>query len=91
MLTPEVEYIDDSYKVDRPPVRKLVWNGTEFVPLFLYRLEGYVKDEVHQWLVDTYGPQGQYVNGCYWDCFRGKFTVMDEKVYMFYKLKWAGI
>ena len=38
MLTPEVEFIDERDAVPRPPVKKLIWNGTEFVPLNLYRM-----------------------------------------------------
>jgi hypothetical protein len=89
MFAPQIEYID-AVEVPYRTVRKLVWNGTEFVPILVYRIQGHLKDEVHQWLRNTYGPRGQYLNGRHWDHYEGKFTVMDEKVYMFYKLKWEG-
>jgi len=91
MLAPTIEYIDEQdVVVPRPPVKKQIWNGTEFVQMYLYRSDGNFKNEVYQWLRDTYGPPGKFVDGHYWDRGCGKFTVMDEKVYMFYKLKWSG-
>ena len=89
MFAPQVEYID-AVEVPYRTVRKLVWNGIEFVPILVYRIHGHLKDEVHQWLRNTYGPRGQYLNGRHWDHYEGKFTVMDEQVYMFYKLKWGS-
>ena len=89
MLAPKIEYIDQSYKVDLSPVRKQIWNGTEFVPLNLYRLTHKLGEKVYEWLEDTYGPPGQYINGCYWNRLTDRWTLMDEKVYMFYKLKWV--
>jgi len=85
-----VEYIDETNKVDHPPVKKQIWNGKEFVPLLLYRVEHKFDAKVYEWLENTYGPPGQYVNGCYWNYFQGKWTLMDEKVYMFYNLKWGS-
>jgi hypothetical protein len=90
MLEPQVEYLDERDAVPRPPVKKQIWNGTEFVTMYQHRLEGRLGDEVYAWLEKTYGPPGQFVNGCYWAWVWGKYTVMDEKVYMFYKLKWEG-
>ena len=89
MSTQAIEFID-AVEVPYRTVKKLVWNGTEFVPILVYRIHGHLKDEVHQWLRNTYGPRGQYLNGCHWDHYEGKFTVMDEQVYMFYKLKWGS-
>jgi len=89
MFAPQIEYID-AVEVPYRTVRKIVWNDTEFVPILVYRIHGHLKDEVHQWLRNTYGPRGQYLNGRHWDHYEGKFTVMDEQVYMFYKLKWEG-
>ena len=97
MLTPKsefihermIEYIDErDVTVPRPPVKKQIWNGTEFVPTYLH-VAGNLKDEEYRWLEKTYGPPGKFADGCYWDR-PGKFTVMDEKVYMFYKLKWGS-
>jgi len=90
MLAPQVEYLDERDAVPRAPVKKQIWNGTEFVTMYQHRLEGRLGDEVYAWLEKTYGPPGQFVNGCYWDHYEEKFTVMDEKVYMLYKLKWEG-
>jgi hypothetical protein len=99
MLTPKsefihermIEYIDErDAAVPRPPVKKQIWNGTEFVTMYQHRLEGRLGDEVYAWLEKTYGPPGKFENGCYWAWMMGKYTVMDEKVYMFYKLKWGS-
>ena len=90
MLAPMIEYIDErDAAVPRPPVKKQIWNGTEFVPMYLYRSDGKLKDEEYRWLEKTYGAPGKFADGRYWDRLHGKFTVMDEKVYMFYKLKWT--
>jgi hypothetical protein len=90
MLEPIIEFLDERDAVPRPAVKKQIWNGTEFVTMYQHRLEGRLSDEVYAWLKKTYGPPGQYVYGCYWTSEWGKYTVMDEKVYMFYKLKWEG-
>jgi hypothetical protein len=90
MLAPQVEYLDERDAVPRAPVKKQIWNGTEFVTIYQHRLERRLSDEVYEWLKKTYGPPGQFVNGCYWTSEWGKYTVMDEKVYMFYKLKWGS-
>ena len=90
MLAPKIEFLDERDAVPRPAVKKQIWNGTEFVTMYQHRLEGPLSDEVYEWLKKTYGPPGQFVNGCYWAWVWGKYTVMDEKVYMFYKLKWEG-
>lgn len=73
-----------------PPVRKHVWDGQEFVPITLYRAKG-IPDLIQmQWLVETFGVAGIYKNGSYWDMSRaGDFTIMDEKVYIWYQMKWV--
>ena len=88
MLVPKVEFLDERDAVPRPPVKKQIWNGTEFVTTYLH-IDGNLKDEVYAWLEKTYGPPGKFADGCYWNRLHGKFTLMDEKVYMFYKLKWT--
>jgi hypothetical protein len=73
-----------------PPVRKKIWNGHEFVDLTLYRKIGHITAEQHDWLVRKFGPPNQYLAGRYWDTSRsGLFTVMDEKVYSWFCLKWG--
>ena len=47
MFAPRIELID-AVEVPYRTVRKLVWNGTEFVPILVYRIQGHLKDEVHQ-------------------------------------------
>jgi len=89
MLVPKVEFLDERDAVPRSPVKKQIWNGTEFVTMYQHKLEHKIDAKVYAWLKKTYGRPGQYVNGCYWD-HRGEYTVMDEKVYMFYKLKWGS-
>lgn len=89
MLAPIIEYIDErDVAVPRPPVKKQIWNGTEFVPIYLH-VAGNLKYEEYRWLEKTYGPPGKFEDGCHWNRLHGKFTVMNEKVYMFYKLKWT--
>lgn len=89
MLTPIVEFMDERDVVPRPPVKKLIWNGTEFVPLNLYRMPSPSGSSL-AWLRETYGLSGQYVAGCYWEHTRAGYTLMDEKVYMFYTMKWGA-
>ena len=73
-----------------PPVKKQVWDGEKFVPMTLYRSKGTPSTEQMDWLIDTYGRQGIYKDGRYWDYSRaGNFVVMDEKVYTWYQLKWG--
>jgi len=89
MLAPRIEFLDERDAVPSRRVKKQIWNGTEFVTMHLHRLEGRLGDEAYSWLEKTYGQPGQAVNGCYWAKVWNKYTVMDEKVYMFYKLKWT--
>jgi len=91
MLVPKVEFLDERDIVLPPPVRKQVWDGEKFVPITIYKIKGYIDTEAEKWLQKTFGYPGTYRGGSYWDYSRaGDFTVMDEKVYMFYKLKWEG-
>ena len=92
MLVPKVEYIDEKDIVLPPPVKKQVWNGTEFVTFLLYRKKGVPSYEQREWLQNTYGRPGVYEYGRHYDySFSGDFTNMDEKVYMFYTMKWGTI
>jgi len=91
MLAPKVEFLDERDAVPRPPVKKQVWNGERFVPITIYKIKGFVGVVQENWLQKTFGHPGTYRDGTYWDYNRaGDFTLMDEKVYMFYKLKWGS-
>lgn len=91
MLTPTVEFIDERDIVLPPPVKKLIWNGTEFVPFLLYRRKGTFSVQQKEWLWDTYGSPGAYKYGRHWDYSdSGDVTYMDDKVYMFYTMKWGA-
>ena len=88
---PVIEYVDESDIVLPPPVRKQVWDGEKFVSMTLYKSKGTPPTAQMDWLIDTYGHQGVYKNGRYWDYSRaGDFTVMDERVYMWYQMKWKN-
>lgn len=73
------------------PVKKQVWDGEKFVLLILHRQIGVPNREQELWLEKTYGLPGIYKNGSYWDySVGGNFTVMDEKVYSWYQIKWGN-
>ena len=83
-----IEYAD-VLVVPRHPVSKQIWNGTEFVPMMLYRHSGIPNAEQTVWLTKTYGHRGSGTGGFYWDYSpSGNYMVMDEKVYMWYRMKW---
>ena len=89
MLAPKIEYIDQEIVLP-PPIKKQIWNGTEFVPFLMYRRKGVPSDQQREWLCNTYGQCGVYEYGRFWDySVGGDFTQMDDKVYMFYSIKWA--
>lgn len=84
----QIEYTEVEVTLP-PPVKKQVWDGEKFVPMTLYRSKGTPSTEQMDWLIDTYGRPGVYKNGRFWDFSRaGDFTVMDEKVYTWYQMKW---
>jgi len=85
-----VEYIDQEIVLP-PPVKKQIWNGTEFVPFLMYRRKGVPDYQQREWLCNTYGSQGVYEYGRFWDySVGGDFTQMDDKVYVFYTMKWGA-
>ena len=91
MFRQTIEYIDASEVVLPPPVKKQVWDGEKFVPMTLYKTKGCPSIKALEWLATNIGHAGTYQNGSYWDFSRaGDFTVMDEKVYMWYTLKWGN-
>lgn len=76
-----------------PPVKKQVWDETteSFVPMTLYKRKVMPSQEILDWLQKTYGYQGVYENGRYWDYSKaGNFIVMDEKVYTWFEMKWSN-
>lgn len=92
MWTQQIEYIDVEVTLP-PPVKKQVWDEDtkSFVPMTLYRRKGIPNQDELKWLHETYGYQGVYKNGRYWDYSRaGNFLVMDEKVYTWYSMKWMN-
>jgi hypothetical protein len=92
MWTQKIEYIDVE-AVPPPPVKKQVWdNETQsFVPMTLHKMKGWPGMEAENWLLKSFGHPGTYKNGTYWDYSKaGNFTVMDEKVYVWYQMKWGN-
>ena len=85
-----IEYVDVKVTLP-PPVRKQVWDGEKFVPMTLYKSKGCPGHQEIRWLHKTYGSPGTYLNGQYWDYSRaGNFTIMDERVYTWYQMKWKN-
>ena len=88
--TQVIEYVDVEVTLP-PPVRKQVWNGEKFVPMSLYKRKGVPREEILLWLEKTYGQSGTYINGRFWDyTLSGNFTIMDERVYTWYQMKWGN-
>lgn len=90
MFGQKIEYVDVEVVLP-PPVKKQVWDGEKFVPMTLYRFKGIPDSYQIEWLNVTYGFPGTCINGRYWNFSRaGDFTVMDEKVYTWYQIKWGN-
>ena len=90
MWTQKIEYAEAEVTLP-PPVKKQVWDGEKFVPMTLYKHTRILNQQEIDWLEKTYGYQGVYKNGRYWDYSRaGDFIVMDEKVYMWFQMKWGN-
>jgi hypothetical protein len=92
MFEQAIEYIDVEVTLP-PPVKKQVWDlvTQTFVPMTLYKRKGIPDHDALNWLYDTYGRQGVYKNGRYWDySIAGDFIVMDEKVYTWFQMKWGN-
>ena len=86
----KIEYVDVEVTLP-PPVKKQVWDGEKFVPMTLYKVGHAPNDTERNWLWRPYGPAGVYVNGHFWDySHAGNFTVMDEKVYTWFQMKWGN-
>lgn len=85
---PVIEYVEVEPALPAP-VKKQVWDGEKFVSMTLHRHQGVPNGEKLLWLEKTYGQPGTYRNGRFWDYSRaGDFTIMDERVYMWYQMKW---
>ena len=70
-----------------------VWNNDQqtFVEMTLYRRKGTLNEDQMTWLQKTFGNEGVYKNGQYWDYSQsGNFIVMDERVYTWYSMKWGS-
>ena len=89
MWEPKIEYVDVEVVLP-PPVKKRIWNGTEFAEFLLRRVTGVLSKQQLEWLQQTYGSPGVYKHGRYWNYSdSGKFTLMDDKIYVFYIMKWG--
>ena len=87
--TQEIEYVDVKVTLP-PPVSKQMWDGEKFVAMNLYKIQGWPGMEAENWLLKSFGHPGTYKDGRYWDYSRaGDFTVMDEKVYVWFQMKWG--
>lgn len=92
MFGQKIEYIDIEV-TPPPPVKKQVWdNDTKtFIPMTLHKSKGIPTSDQIQWLKETYGYPGVYKNGRFWQySIGGDFTIMDEKVYTWYQMKWGN-
>lgn len=88
--TQQIDHVDVKVTLP-PPVKKQVWDGEKFVPMALYKSKGCPGHLEIRWLHKTYGSPGTYRNGQYWDySLAGNFTVMEEKVYTWYQMKWGN-
>lgn len=82
-----IEYADAEIVLP-PPVKKQIWDGEQFVPMTLYRIQGWLGMAAENWLLESFGPAGIYRDGRYWEFSRGgNYIVMDEKVYAWYQMK----
>ncbi len=90
MFGQKIDYIDIDVVLP-PPVQKQVWDGKEFVPMTIYKQKGCPSEDQKRWLFELAGRNGSYANGTYWDySITGNYTVMDEKLYVWYQMKWSN-
>ena len=83
--TTHIDYVDVEIFEGAVPVKKQIWNGTEFKPVTMYRRNGVLNNEKKLWLVEQFGARGPR-----WDySAAGNFFVMDEQVYTWFQLKWG--
>lgn len=90
--TQQIEYVDVTVTLP-PPVKKQVWDPDtqSFVPMALYKRTRILSNAEIDWFRKTYGLEGVYKNGQFWDYSRaGNFIIMDEKVYTWFQMKWGN-
>jgi hypothetical protein len=90
--TQQIEYVDVEVTLP-PPVKKRVWDPDtqSFVPMTLYKRNHVLSNDETDWLRKTYGFEGVYKNGLFWDYSRaGNFIIMDEKVFTWFQMKWGN-
>lgn len=90
MWTQQIDYVDVDIVLP-PPVKKQIWDGTQFVPMTIYKQKGSPNEQQKDWLYKVAGRAGSYAKGTYWDySLSGNYTVMDEKLYVWYQMKWSN-
>jgi hypothetical protein len=92
MWTQKIEYVDVEV-VTKTTIQKQVWDNdtNSFIPMTLHKSKGIPTSDQIQWLKETYGWPGVYKNGRFWQySIGGDFTVMDEKVYTWFQMKWGN-
>jgi hypothetical protein len=88
----KIEYVEVEPSLPAP-VRKKIWDAETqtFVPMTLYRHMDLPNSTHLDWLRETYGHEGVYKSGRFWDYSRaGNYIVMDEKVYTWFQMKWGN-
>ena len=91
--TQQIEYTEVSDIALPPPVKKQVWDEDtqSFMPMTLYKHKGLISNNAEEWMYKTFGRPGVYKDGRFWDFSRaGDFTLMDEKVFMWFQMKWGN-
>ena len=85
----QIVEIIQTVHVQTQNIKKQIWDGEMFVSMTLHRHKGIPSTAQMDWLIATYGQPGTYREGRFWNYSRsGDFTLMDEKVYMWYQIKW---
>lgn len=87
------QIIYEEFKPTLPaPVKKQIWDQETqtFVPMALYRHIGRLSDDQESWLFNSFGCPGVYKKDRYWNVsVAGNYIVMDEKIYMWFQMKWS--
>ena len=81
-------------------VKKQIWDCEKFIPAFVCEILMNHR-QIEKWLTDTIGPPDQHGHNQFWGYYNGgrivpggravglsPLMVMDEKVYMWYQMKW---